>query len=328
MASYIGRRKFLATLGGAAGWPLAAPAQQPTAPVVGLLSGIDPDDRQLAAFRKGLNEVGYIAGKSVTIEHRSAAGQYDRLPVLANDLVRRQVTVIVTILGTMSALSAKAATTTIPIVFAIGSDPVKAGLVPSLNRPGGNVTGVTFLSNVLAAKRLGLLRELVPGISAVGDLVNPTNPNSAGETNDMQTAAQSLGLGLRIVNASTEREIDAAFANFAEQRLKALIVTADAFFSGRRDQLVSLAARHALPTMYWLREFVADGGLMSYGTSITDAFRAAGVYASRVLKGERPADLPVVQATKFELVINLKAAQTLGVTIPPGVLAIADEVVE
>src|SRR6516225_422815 len=280
------RRDFITLLGGAAVvWPLAARAQQPAMPVVGLLSGIDPDDRQLAAFRQGLNEAGYIAGKSVTIEHRSAAGQYHRLPALANDLVRQQVTVIVTMLGTMSALSAKAATTTIPIVFAIGSDPVKAGLVPSLNRPGGNITGVTFLSNVLAAKRLGLLRELVPGISAVGDLVNPTNPNSAGETNDMQTAAECLGLQLRIVNASTEREIDAAFANFAEQRLKALIVTADAFFSGRRDQLVSLAARHALPTMYWLREFAADGGLMSYGTSITDAFRAAGVYAGRVLKG-------------------------------------------
>jgi putative tryptophan/tyrosine transport system substrate-binding protein len=323
MASYIGRRKFLATLlgGVAVAWPLAARAQQPAMPVVGLLSGIEPDARQLAAFRQGLNEVGYIAGKSVTIDHRSAAGQYGRLPALANDLVRRRVTVIVTILGPRPPQRLFQSSSRLAVTR---SKP----LVPSLNRPGGNVTGVTFLSNVLAAKRLGLLRELVPGISAVGDLVNPTNPNSAGETNDMQTAAQSLGLELRIVNASTEREIDAAFANFAEQRLKALIVTADAFFSGRRDQLVSLAARHALPTMYWLREFVADGGLMSYGTSITDAFRAAGVYAGRVLKGERPADLPVVQSTKFELVINLKAAQTLGVTIPPGVLAIADEVVE
>jgi putative ABC transport system substrate-binding protein len=322
----VRRREFITLLGGAAAWPLTTHAQQPAIPVVGLLSGIDPDDRQLAAVRQGLNEVGYIAGKSVTIEHRSAAGQYDRLPALANDLVRQQVTVIM--LGTMSALSAKAVTTTIPIVFAIGSDPVKAGLVASLNRPGGNVTGVTFLSNVLAAKRLGLLCELVPGITAVGDLVNPTNPNSVVETNDMQTAARSLGMHLRIVNASTEREIEAAFANFAEQRVKALIVTADAFFSGRRDQLVSLAARHALPTMYWLREFATDGGLMSYGTSITDAFRAAGVYAGRVLKGERPADLPVVQSTKFELVINLKTAKALGMAIPSGVLAIADEVVE
>ena len=254
-------------------------------------------------------------------------GQYDRLPTVAADLVGRQVAVIVAS-PIPAALAAKAATTRIPIVFAIGTDPVKAALVPSLNRPGGNVTGVTFLANALAAKRLGLLRELVPDITVVGDLVNPTNSNSEGETNDMQTAAHALGLRLHIVNASTEREIDAAFANFAEQRLKALIVTADAFFSGRRDQLVSLAARHALPTMYWLREFAADGGLMSYGTNITDAFRAAGVYAGRVLKGERPADLPVVQSTKFELVINLKAAQTLGVTIPPGVLAIADEVIE
>jgi putative ABC transport system substrate-binding protein len=325
----VKRREFIKLFGGtAAAWPLAAHAQQPSVPVVGLLSGIDPDDRQLAAVEQGLNQAGYIAGKSVMIEHRSAAGQYDRLPALANDLVRQQVAVIVTILGTLSALSAKTATTTIPIVFAIGTDPVKAGLVPSLNRPGGNVTGVTFLSNALAAKRLGLLRELVPSITAVGDLVNPTNPNAADETNDMQIAAQSLGLQLRIVNASTEREIDAAFANFAEQRLKALIVTADAFFSGRRDQLVSLAARHALPTMYWLREFASDGGLMSYGTSITEAFRAAGVYAGRVLKGEKTAHLPVVQSTKFELVINLRIAKTLGLTIPPGVLAIADEVIE
>jgi putative ABC transport system substrate-binding protein len=325
----VKRREFIKLFGGtAAAWPLAAHAQQPSVPVVGLLSGIDPDDRQLAAVEQGLNQAGYIAGKSVMIEHRSAAGQYDRLPALANDLVRQQVAVIVTILGTLSALSAKTATTTIPIVFAIGTDPVKAGLVPSLNRPGGNVTGVTFLSNALAAKRLGLLRELVPSITAVGDLVNPTNPNAADETNDMQIAAQSLGLQLRIVNASTEREIDAAFANFADQRLKALIVTADAFFSGRRDQLVSLAARHALPTMYWLREFASDGGLMSYGTSITEAFRAAGVYAGRVLKGEKTAHLPVVQSTKFELVINLRIAKTLGLTIPPGVLAIADEVIE
>jgi putative ABC transport system substrate-binding protein len=325
----VKRREFIKLFGGtAAAWPLAAHAQQPSVPVVGLLSGIDPDDRQLAAVEQGLNQAGYIAGKSVMIEHRSAAGQYDRLPALANDLVRQQVAVIVTILGTLSALSAKTATTTIPIVFAIGTDPVKAGLVPSLNRPGGNVTGVTFLSNALAAKRLGLLRELVPSITAVGDLVNPTNPNAADETNDMQIAAQSLGLQLRIVNASTEREIDAAFANFAEQRLKALIVTADAFFSGRRDQLVSLAARHALPTMYWLREFASDGGLMSYGTNITEAFRAAGVYAGRVLKGEKTAHLPVVQSTKFELVINLRIAKTLGLTIPPGVLAIADEVIE
>jgi putative ABC transport system substrate-binding protein len=323
------RREFITLVGGAAaGWPLAARAQQPAIPVIGLLSGIDVDDRQLAAIRQGLSEAGYVDGRSVAIEYRSAAGQYDRLPVLAADLVQRPVAVIVTILGTMSALSAKAATATIPIVFAIGTDPVKAGLVPSLNRPGSNITGVTFLSNVLAAKRLGLLRELVPGIAAIGDLVNPTNPNSADETKDMQAAAQALGLQLRIANANTEPEIDAAFASFAEQHLKAMIVTADAFFSGRRDQLIALAAQHVLPTMYWLREFAAAGGLMSYGTSITDAFREAGSYAGRILKGARPADLPVVQPTKFELVINLKAAQALGVTIPPGVLAIADEVIE
>jgi putative ABC transport system substrate-binding protein len=322
------RREFITLLSGAAAWPLAARAQQAAIPVVGLLSGIDPDDRQLAAIRQGLNEAGFVTGKNVTIEHRSAAGRYDQLPALANDLARRKVAVIVTMLGTMSALSAKAATTTIPVVFAIGTDPVKAGLVSSLNRPGSNVTGVTFLSNVLAAKRLGLLRELVPGISAVGDLVNPTNPNAADETTDMQAAAQSLGLQLRIVNASTEQEIEAAFTSFGEHRLKALIVTSDAFFMSRRDQLVALSARHALPTIYWLRELPAGGGLMSYGTSITEAFRAAGHYAGRVLNGEKPADLPVVQSTKFELVINLKAAQTLGLTIPPSVLALADEVIE
>jgi putative ABC transport system substrate-binding protein len=324
----VNRRAFITLLGGAVAWPLAARAQQPPVPVVGLLSGIDPDDRQIEAIRQGLNEAGYAVGKSVAIEHRSAAGQYDRLPALAADLVQRRVTVIITILGTVAALSAKAATTTIPIVFAIGTDPVKAGLVPSLNRPGGNVTGVTFLANALAAKRLGLLRELVSDITVVGDLVNPTNPNSEAETTDMRAAAQALGLRLHIVNASTERDIDAAFANFAQQRVKALIVTADAFFASRQDQLVSLAARHALPTMYWLRELTVAGGLMSYGTSITDAFRVVGVYAGRVLKGERPTDLPVVQSTKFELVINLKVAKTLDVTIPPGVLAIVDEVIE
>ena len=325
----MNRRDFITLIGGAAAaLPLSARAQQPAVPVVGVLSGIDPDDRQFESVRLGLNEAGYVVGKSVAIEHRSAAGQYDQLPALAADLVQRRVAVIVTILGTVAALSAKAATTSIPIVFAIGTDPVKAGLVPSLNRPGGNVTGVTFLANALAAKRLGLLRELVPDITVVGDLVNPTNPNSEAETTDMRAAAQALGLRLQIVNASIERDIDAAFASFAQQRVKALIVTADAFFASRQDQLVSLAARHALPTMYWLRELTAAGGLMSYGTSITDAFRAVGVYAGRVLKGERPADLPVVQSTKFELVINLKVAKALGVTIPPGVLAIVDEVIE
>jgi putative ABC transport system substrate-binding protein len=238
------------------------------------------------------------------------------------------VAVIVTILGTVAALSAKAATTTIPIVFAIGTDPIKAALVPSLNRPGGNVTGVTFLANALAAKRLGLLRELVPDITVVGDLVNPTNSNSEGETNDMQTAAHALGLRLHIVNASTERDIDAAFASFAQQRVKALIFTADAFFASRQDQLVSLAARHALPSMYWLRELTVAGGLMSYGTSITDAFRAVGVYAGRVLKGEKPADLAAQQATKFELFINLKTAKSLGLTVPLIMRMTADEVIE
>ena len=323
------RREFITPLGGAAAaWPLAARAQQRAMPVVGVLSGIDLDDHQSDAVRRGLDEAGYVPGKNVAVEYRSAQGQYDRLPALAADLVHRRVAVIITMLGTMAGLSAKAATTTIPIVFAHGSDPVKAGLVASLNRPGGNVTGVTFLVNVLAAKRLGLLRELMPSMTMVGDLVNPTNPNSEGETADMLSAAHALGLQLYIVKASTEQEIDAAFASFVQLGVRALIVTADAFFLGRRDQLVSLSAHHALPTMYWLREFPAADGLMSYGTSQIEAYRQLGVYTGRILKGERPADLPVVQSAKFELIINLKTARTLGLTIPPGVLAIADEVIE
>jgi putative ABC transport system substrate-binding protein len=326
------RREFISLIGGAGAsrvlWPLPLSAQQPALPVVGLLSGIDLDDPQFAAVRQGLNEAGYVAGKNVAIEHRSAAGRYDRLPALAAELVRRQVAVIVAIQGTMSALSAKAATATIPIVFASGSDPVKTGLVASLNRPGGNVTGVTFLVNLLAAKRLGLLRELVPGARVVGDLVNPTNPNSEAETKDMQVAARALGLELHLVNASSERDIDAAFASFAERRVDALIVTTDAYFRSRRDQIVALASRHALPTTYQSRAFTAAGGLMSYGTSITDAFRAAAAYAGKILKGAKPADLPVVQSTRFELVINLKTAKALGLTVPLTLQAAADEVIE
>jgi putative tryptophan/tyrosine transport system substrate-binding protein len=328
----VRRREFITLLGGAAAspvlWPLAARAQQPALPVVGLLSGIDLDDRQLGAVRQGLSESGYVAGKNVAIEHRSAAGQYDRLPALAADLVRRQVAVILAIQGTGSALAAKGATATIPIAFSSGSDPVKSGLVASFNRPGGNVTGVSFLVNGLGAKRLELLRELVPSATTVGNLVNPTNPNSAGETRDVEAAARVLGLKLHVANASIERDIDAAFTSFVQQRVNALIVNADAFYLSRSDQIIALAARQALPAVYQTREFPAAGGLISYGTSITDAFRAAAVYAGKILKGAKPADLPVVQSTRFELVINLKTAKTLGLTVPLTLQAAADEVIE
>jgi putative ABC transport system substrate-binding protein len=325
----VRRREFITLLGGAAAaWPLPLRAQQPALPVVGLLSGIDLDDRQLGAVRQGLSESGYVAGKNVAIEQRSAAGQYDRLPALAAELVRRQVAVIVAIQGTGSALAAKAATTTIPIAFSIGSDPVKIGLVASLNRPGGNVTGVSFLVNGLGAKRLELLRELVPRAATIGNLVNPTNPNSAGETQDVEAAARALGLKLHVMNASNERDIDTAFASFVEQRVNALIVNADAFYMSRSEQIIALAGRHALPTMYSLQEFAAAGGLASYGTSITGAFRAAAAYAGKILKGAKPADLPVVQSTKFELVINLKTARALGLSVPLTLQAAADEVIE
>jgi putative tryptophan/tyrosine transport system substrate-binding protein len=322
------RREFITLVGGAAAWPIVVRAQQPAVPVIGFLSGARLDDRERGAVRRGLNEAGYIEGHNVAIEYRSAEGQYDRLPALAADLVRRQVAVIIAIGGTVTALTAKAATETIPIVFATAGDPVQLRLVSSLNRPGGNVTGVSFLGAELGPKRLELLHQLTPTAQAVGFLINPLNPNAASETSDVQVAARALGQQIYVQHASNERDIDSAFASFALQRVEALLVGADAVFTSRRKQLVTLAARNAVPAIYALPDFVAAGGLISYGASRVDAFRLVGVNTGKILKGEKPADLPVQQSVKVELVINLKTAKALGLTVPPMLLARADEVIE
>jgi putative ABC transport system substrate-binding protein len=282
----------------------------------------------LAAFHSGLREAGYIEGQNVAIVYRYADGQYDRLPMLAAELVRSQVAVLASTGGDSSVLAAKAATATIPIVFIIGSDPVALGYVASLNRPGGNVTGVMVLTSNLGAKRIGLLRELIPNADAIGVLVNPTYPVATGQLKEVQAAAASIDVRLIIANASAGRDFEPAFALFVKQRASALIVSADPFFNSQRDRIVALAARHALPAIYEWREFTEAGGLMSYGTSITDAYRLAGIYAGRVLKGEKPADLPVIQSSKFELVINLKTAKALGLNVPLGMSAAADEIIE
>jgi putative ABC transport system substrate-binding protein len=330
MAIHIGRREAIAALGGAAvAWPLASRAQQPPMPVIGWLAGATSQGYApfAAAFRHGLNGTGYVEGQNVVIEYRWAEGQTDQLPALAADLVRRQVAVIAAA-GTPSAFAAKAATTTIPVVFSTALDPVEAGLVASLNRPGGNVTGVSNFLSVLAAKQFELLHELVPNPSLIGVLVNPTDILTKYITRDVQAAGRALGQQLHILNASTEGEIDAAFATLAQLRAAATIIGADAFFTSQRNQIVALAARHAIPAMYVQREFTAAGGLISYGSSVLDSYRQIGTYAGRVLQGEKPADLPVVQPTKFELVINLKTAKALGLTVPLIMQMTADEVIE
>jgi len=332
MAISIGRRQFIAALAGtAAAWPLVARAQQHSLPVVAFINGgsVNGSARDVAAFRKGLNETGYVEDQSVTVEYHWLEGQYDRLPALMADLVRRQVAVIATPGGTQVAPAAKAATATIPIVFGVGQDPVQLGLVASLARPGGNVTGINFFAREVAAKRLRLLHDLVPKAVHVAVLVNPAIASIAEPTlREVQQAAPALGLQIQILNATTIGEIDAAFATFARERPDALFVAPDAFFAGRRMQFVTLTARDRIPAAYANREDVAGGGLMSYGTDLADMYRQVGVYTGQILKGAKPADLPVLQSTKFEFVINLQTARALGIEVPPAVLSIADEVIE
>jgi putative tryptophan/tyrosine transport system substrate-binding protein len=320
------RRDFITVLGGFAAWPLAANAQQPT---VGFLDNRSQSTVpvSVAGWRKGLRETGFVDGQNVVIEYRWANGQSERLPDLAAELVRRKVDVIVPA-GGAAALIVKTATSTIPIVFVVGSDPVKTGLVASLNRPGGNATGVTLLTSAVLAKRLELLHQLVPGAVSVGALIYSNNPSTSSDPKELQVAAIALGVDLRILRAGNEREIDDAFASATQQHVGALLVDADTFFDARRNQLISLAARAALPACYSNRAYVAAGGLLSYGEDREDSYRQAGLYVGRILKGEKPADLPVVQPTKFELTINLKTAKGLGITVPASLLATADEVIE
>jgi putative ABC transport system substrate-binding protein len=325
------RREFISLIGGAAAaWPLAARAQQ-TMPVVGFLNITSPDGyaERLRGFRQGLKDTGHVEGENVAIEYRWAEDQPDRLPSLATELVRRQVAVIATLGTTNSALAAKAATTTIPIVFAVGEDPVRLGLVVSLARPAGNLTGINFFNSELTAKRLELLHELVPTATRVAVLINPTEAANAETTvRDVQSAAHAIGLQIQVHNASTSREIEAVFATFGHARPDALFVVGDALFNSRRVQLVHLATRYGIPATFGSRVYPEVGGLMSYGTNIMDAFRQAGVYTGRILKGAKPAELPVVQSTKFELIINHPTARMLGITVPDKLLARADEVIE
>ena len=327
----MNRRTFIAVLGGAAaGWPLAARAQQPAMPVIGFMSARSPEDsvHVVEAFRRGLKEGGFVEGENAAIEFRWARGDYSRLPMLAADLVSRQVAVIVAAGGEPSGLAAKAATATIPIVFGIGGDPVALGLVESFSRPGSNATGVTLLTNLMEPKRLGLLRELAPGVPLIGVLLNPKFAPASRQLRQVEEAARSIDQRIVVANAGTDEELETAFAALTSERIGALLVTADPYFDTRREQIVTFAARQRLPAIYQFREYVMAGGLLSYGVSITDAYRNYGVYTARILKGAKPADLPVLQPTKFETVINLKTAKALGIKISDNLLSLADEVIE
>ena len=322
------RRELIKFIGSAAAWPLAARAQQPTMPVIGYLGSFAPTGTFLAAFRKGLTDSGYVEGRNVAIDYVTVTdGQYDRLPIIAADFARRQVALIVAV-STPPALAAKAATRDIPIVFNVPDDPVKLGLIATLARPGGNATGMNFLLGDLGAKQLGLLQELVPKAVRVGLLINSRAPNSDAVMRDLQAAASAIAVDLVTVGASDSREIDEAFVALARKQVDALVVGTDAFFFGRRVQITTLATRHGLPSIYNARDYAEAGGLMTYGTNLTDAFRQAGVYAGRILKGEKPADLPVVQSSKFEFIINLATARALGLDVPASLLARTDEVIE
>ena len=324
------RREFIALLGGAAAWPLAARAQQAALPVIGFLSSRSPEDSThlIPAFAAGLAEGGYVEGQNLAIEFRWARGRYDLLPAMAAELVSRQVAVLTAAGGEPSALAAKRATSTIPIVFGIGGDPVRLGLVESFSRPSGNATGVTLLTNLMEPKRLGLLRELVPGVPVIGVLLNPNFVQAPVQLQQIEEAARSIDQRITVANVSTDEELEAAFAAFASERVGALLVAADPYFDTRREQIVGLAARYRLPAIYQFREYAVAGGLLSYGVSITDAYRQYGVYTARILKGAKPADLPVLQPTKFETVINLRTAKALGVKISDNLLSLADEVIE
>ena len=331
MSSFVGRRKFLVMLGGAAAaWPLALRAQQAAMPVIGFLSGRSPGESESveAAFRQGLKESGYAEGQNVHIAFRWAEGRYDRLPALLASLVDIRVAVIAAAGGQAVPLAAKAATSTIPIVFVSGEDPVKLGLVASLNRPGGSATGVSMFLSEMEAKRLALLHELVPTGTITGVIVNPSSPSIDTQLREINSAARALGRQIQIVNATNERELDAAFVSLAQSKVGALLIASNAYFTSRRDQIVALAAQRAIPAIYDQREFPMAGGLVSYGTNLSDSYRLMGVYTGKVLKGEKPTDLPVQQSTKFELVINLKTAKALGLDVPPALSARADEVIE
>ena len=331
MAIHIGRRDFITLLGGAAAsWPLVARAQQPAMPVIGFLSSRSPEDSAhlIPAFAAGLAEGGYVEGQNLAIEFRWARGRYDLLPAMAAELVTRRVAVLTTAGGEPSALAAKRATSTIPIVFGIGGDPVALGLVASFSRPGGNATGVTLLTNLMEPKRLGLLRELAPGVPLIGVLLNPKFAPASRQLQQVEETARSIDQRILVAKASTDEELETAFAAFTSERVGALLITADPYFDTRRDQIVGFAARQRMPAIYQFREYAVAGGLLSYGVSITDAYRNYGVYTAKILKGAKPADLPVLQPTKFETVINLKTAKALSVKISDNLLSLADEVIE